>query len=199
MTEYTEYERKLSGDPMGEYKIVWVNIGKIRINENLIESEKDVSIDIDGEPKVIKAVTLASGTLHYIEKEEQNKKVLNCHDFEKLYQRYHKNWKDLERNNMMLSKDGFIRCVQVRYNNVTGSKTYGKHVKTTVIWIRSSEIATVKSYDDVDVYECWQDAESENVKPLPVTVINLILTNGKELDVIYNDEFKQFDFYDPAF
>lgn len=66
MAEYTEYERKLSGDPMGEYKIVWVNIGKIRINENLIESEKDVSIDIDGEPKVIKAVTLASGTLHYL-------------------------------------------------------------------------------------------------------------------------------------
>lgn len=70
MAEYTEYERKLSGDSMGEYKIVWVNIGKIRINENLIESEKDVSIDIDGEPKVIKAVTLASGTLHYIEKKE---------------------------------------------------------------------------------------------------------------------------------
>lgn len=169
-TEYTEYERKLSGDPMGEYKIVWANIGKIKINENLIESEKDVSIDIDGEPKVIKAVTLASGTLHYIKKEEPNEKVLNCYenrinrrwgiikkdgeieksccyDCEKLYQRYHNNWKALE---------------TIIWSYIEDKRSLGKFVGTVkILFSEDFEYVTITGNTE---YYCKGDSISITLK-----------------------------------
>ena len=66
MAEYTEYERKLSGDPMSDYKIVWSNMGKIRINENLIESEKEIFANDETTSYRFKLVRMASGAEHFL-------------------------------------------------------------------------------------------------------------------------------------
>ena len=66
MAEYTEYERKLSGDPMSDYKIGWNSIGKIRINENLIESEKEIFANDETTSYRFKFVKMASGAEHFL-------------------------------------------------------------------------------------------------------------------------------------
>lgn len=57
-------------DKYKEYSNVngkWIEDGFVSINGDKIESEKNVSIEIDGKPKAIKVVRLVSGTLHYID------------------------------------------------------------------------------------------------------------------------------------
>jgi len=108
-------------DKYKEYSNVdgkWIEDGSISINADKIESEKNVSINIDGEPKIVKAIRLVSGTLHYVDKKDEEPAYYLCNEIQRrwgiikkggkiekssfcdcwmLYEKYHDNWEDLSR------------------------------------------------------------------------------------------------------
>lgn len=92
-----------------------------------------------------------------------------------------------------MHKGDFIKCVQVSCNDTdVNCNSYGYYIKRGIIWIKSTEIVTLKNIFAVKMYESWKDAKSENSKFTPVDVINITLSNGKELDVLNTEEFDMF-------
>lgn len=77
-------------DKYKEYSNVngkWIENGFVSINGDKIESEKNVSIEIDGEPKVIKVVRLVSGTLHYVDTGKVNEEPV-CYPHNQIQRRW---------------------------------------------------------------------------------------------------------------
>lgn len=67
MAKYTEYIFKYECDDDNIKVIRHVkDIGEITINENLIESEKEVFIDDDNVRYRFRKVTMVSGAVHYL-------------------------------------------------------------------------------------------------------------------------------------
>lgn len=88
-----------------------------------------------------------------------------------------------------MHKGDFIKCVEVSCNNTdVYCNSYGCYIKKGVIWIKSTEIVTLKNTCGY-MYESWKDAESGNKKSTPIDVITITLSNGKELDVLNTEEF----------
>lgn len=69
MAQYVEYiqEKELTGDD--HVKSKWTSTGLIKINESLIESEKELFVSQDNTEFRFNRVTMASGAVHYLLKD----------------------------------------------------------------------------------------------------------------------------------
>ena len=128
-------------DKYKEYSSVdgkWIEDGFVSINADKIESEKNMSINIDGEPKIVKAIRLVSGTLHYIDKED--KETFN-HSENKIQRR----WGIIKKNNKIESSSWFECKELYPYDNwedlesvielYIGDRRYsGDFIGTVKIW-----------------------------------------------------------------
>ena len=116
MTKYTEYafDYKCDYDNIKVTKHL-KEIGEITINENHIESEKEVFIDDDNIRYRFRKVTMVSGTVHYL--------LIDKHEYteednpEKFVLAIYSNGK----------KQAYVRCTDTKYiNDITYVPVLGK-------------------------------------------------------------------------
>jgi len=156
MAKYTEYDFEYECD-FDNIKVTrhLEKIGEININEDHIESEKEVFIDDDNVRYRLRKVTMVSGAVHYL--------LIDKHEYteednpEKFVLAIYSNGK----------KQGYVRCTDTKYvNGITYIQVFEKEQATVftlypedehgvakVTWGTSTEDEGIWYEDFIDRFE----------------------------------------------